>query len=559
MPDPSAPRSSNPTTPLQEVAWPQLGEDVIDRLRQAGTESDYAEGEVLFDIGEDACDFMFLTAGCVDIVDRLEERTVVTVEAGGFIGELGMLMGGKTFLAAVASTAGRAVHVPLAKLRELIANVPEVADPIVGAFAARRRMLIENGDGAITIVGRDDDRDALRIREFASRNGLPHTFVDRADQAAMADLRQSCEIPAEGAAVVVPSGEVMHRPDACEVARVIGLDLGLDAEEVFDLAIVGAGPGGLAAAVYGASEGLSTIIIEDTAIGGQAGTSSRIENYLGFPQGISGAELAYRAQVQAIKFGARLVAPRRATHLQRADDAWRLSLEQDESVRARAVVLANGVQYRRLKVPGLEEFEGAGVYYAATELEARFCRGTDAVIVGGGNSAGQAAMFLSRHARCTYVVVRSGGLADTMSAYLSDRIEADERIALVTHTELARLEGEGHLERVVVRDKSAGTERTLDCRALFIMIGAEPNTGWLADTLALDEGGFVLTGHEVGATGMATSAEGVFAVGDIRSGSVKRVASAVGEGSVVVSAVHEYLRRSADSEAVEPESVVDAA
>ena len=539
-----APRSSNPTTPLQEAAWPVLEDAVIDRLRSAGTESDFADGEVLFDIGEDACDFIFLTAGCVDIVDRLEERTVVTVEAGGFIGELGMLMGGKTFLAAVASEPGRAVHVPLGKLRELIASVPEVADPIVSAFAARRRMLIENGDGAITIVGRDDDREALRIREFASRNGLPYTFVDRADAGALAELRQSCDIPAEGAAVVVPSGEVMTDPDPCEVARVIGLDLGVDAEEVFDLAIVGAGPGGLAAAVYGASEGLSTVVIEDTAIGGQAGTSSRIENYLGFPQGISGGELAYRAQVQAIKFGARLVAPRRAERLTREGDVWRLGLERDEAVRARAVVLANGVQYRRLPVPGLEDYEGAGVYYAATELEARFCRGTDAVIIGGGNSAGQAAMFLSRYARCTYVVVRSGGLAETMSAYLADRIDSDERIALVTHSELARLDGDGHLERVVLRRTDhggGGDERALDSRALFVMIGAEPNTGWLADAVALDDAGFVLTGHDVDATGMATSAPGVFAVGDIRSGSVKRVASAVGEGSVVVSAVHDYL------------------
>ena len=536
------PRSSNPTNALQETAWPRLDDDVIARLREAGTESEFAVGDVLFDIGEEACDFIFLAEGCVDIVDRLGERTVVTVEAGGFIGELGMLMGGKTFLAAVASGAGSAIHVPLARLRELIANVPEVADPIVSAFAARRKMLIENGDGAITIVGDDDDADAMRIREFASRNGLPYSFIDRDDASALAELRQSCDIPAEGTAVVVPTGEVLVRPDACEVAGVIGLDLGLDAEEVFDLAIVGAGPGGLAAAVYGASEGLSTVIIEDTAIGGQAGTSSRIENYLGFPQGISGGELAYRAQVQAIKFGARIVAPRRAERLTREGDVWCLGLEQDESVRARAVVLANGVQYRRLPVPGLEAFEGAGVYYAATELEARFCRGTDAVIIGGGNSAGQAAMFLSRYARCTYVVVRSGGLAETMSAYLADRIHSDERIELVTHTELARLEGDDHLERVVLRPCDGdGDERALDSRALFVMIGAEPNTGWLADAVALDDRGFVLTGHEVDATGMATSAPGVFAVGDIRAGSVKRVASAVGEGSVVVSAVHDYL------------------
>ena len=538
------PKTSQPETPLERAAWPEVSDEIRARFRDSGTERVYADGELLFDVGEDEHEFIFVDAGEVAIRDRLGEHVVVHVTAGSFVGELGMLMGQRTFLAAEAVGEVRAYAIPVPRLRQLIATVPEIADCVVGAFAARRRMLIEQAEGALTIVGDEDDRDALRVVEFAKRNGVPFRWVDRAeDRDAVRELRDSCEVPAEGAAVITATGQTLVDPDPCQVAQAIGLDLGLDGDEVFDLAIVGAGPGGLAAAVYGASEGLCTIIIEDTAIGGQAGTSSRIENYLGFPSGISGGDLAYRAQVQAIKFGARIAAPRRAVGLARDEEygAWRIALEAEESVLARAVVLANGVQYRRLRVPGIADYEGQGIYYAATELEARFCRDTNAVIIGGGNSAGQAAMFLSRYASCTYVAVRGEGLADTMSAYLSERIEGDERIELLTHTELTGVHGDGHLERVTLTNRETGEAREVDCGALFIMIGAVPNTRWLEGAVELDEKGFVRTGYEVGAHGMETSAKGVFAVGDIRSGSVKRVASAVGEGSVVVSAVHQAL------------------
>ena len=540
---PVAPKTSNPTTPLERDAWPGVSDAIRERFVAEGECCTFSAGDSFFEVGEIDHPFIFVEEGEVNIVNRLDDHVVVCVNDGSFVGELGLLMGQKTFLAAVAAQDGVAYTIPVPKLRELIATVPEIADCVVGAFAARRRMLIEGGEGGLTIVSDDDDRVGLRLREFAKRNGIPFNYVCRDDAAALEDLRQNCALPDTGTAVVLASGRVLEAPDPCTLAQAIGLDLGVDAEDLFDVAIVGAGPGGLAAAVYAASEGLKTLIIEDTAIGGQAGTSSRIENYLGFPQGISGSDLAYRAQVQAIKFGARVAAPRRATQLERVDDNWRIHLEQDESVLAKAVILANGVQYRRLPIDELEKFEGQGIYYAATELEARFCRNTTAVIIGGGNSAGQAAMFLSRYAKCTYIVVRSGGLADTMSSYLSDRIHSDDRIELVTHTELDALHGDDHLERITWRNNETGEAKEIDCRALFIMIGARPNTGWLEGTISLDDNGFIETGYEVDATGMETSAAGVFAVGDIRAGSVKRVASAVGEGSVVVSAVHGYLAR----------------
>ena len=545
------PRTSSPTTALEQEAWPTVTEDIREQFRRAGTERTFATGDCIFDVGQDSHDFLYIEEGEVNIVNRLDDHVVVCVTAGSFVGELGLLMGQKTFLAAEAASPGSCYALTVAQLRTLIATVPEVADCVVGAFAARRKMLIAQGEGGLTIVGEPDDRSALRLREFAARNGIPANFVERADADSVADLRDACALPAEGTAVVLANGRTLSEPDPCQLAQAMGLDLGVAADETFDVAIVGAGPGGLAAAVYAASEGLRTVIVEDTAVGGQAGTSSRIENYLGFPQGISGGDLAYRAQVQAVKFGVHIAAPRRATALRRRDDrTWTLDLEADESVHARSVILANGVQYRRLPIDRLEEYEGQGIYYAATELEARFCRDTAAVIVGGGNSAGQAAMFLSRYASCTYIVVRSGGLAETMSSYLSDRIASDDRIELITHTELEALDGEQHLERVTLKNNRTGETSTHDCRALFVMIGAVPNTDWLEGTLDLDDKGFVQTGHEVGASGMETSAPGVFAVGDIRSGSVKRVASAVGEGSVVVSRVHRYLGALADERVV---------
>ena len=525
----------------RRAAWPETSEEIRETFLEAGTRARFPAGHTFFEVGDETYDFIYVLEGEVRIVDRLDDHVVGCIAAGHFAGELGLLTGQRTFLAGVAGTEVEAITIPRERLLTLVREVPEIGDLIIRAYAARRKLLIDEGEGGLTIIGDAGAAPTARLMSFADRNGIPYRFVDRADGPAVAEVAESCAIPDSGLAVVTARGQILTDPEPCDLAERLGLDLSLRAGDVIDVAIVGAGPAGLAAAVYAASEGLSTVIVEDTAIGGQAGTSSRIENYLGFPSGISGGDLAFRAQVQAIKFGAQLVAPRRAIALERDGDHWRLRLEKEESLTARAVVLACGVQWRRLRLPHLEEFEGQGVYYAATELEARHCRGTVAVIVGGGNSAGQAAMYMSRHADCTYVAVRGEGLAETMSSYLADRITSDERIELLTNTEVVALDGDGRLERVTLRDSTTGAERVLPCGALFSMIGAKPNTDWLKGTIELDRHGFVRTGYEVGAHGMATSASGVFAAGDIRAGSVKRVASAVGEGSIVVSALHRFF------------------
>ena len=542
-----SPRSSaTPRNELERAAWPTLPDAVVEVLRAAGEERRVETGEVLFEVGQPGYDLVYVEEGSVDIVERESGSVVTTITAPNFAGELGMLMGRGTFLACEAAEPSRVIVVPQAKVLDLVATVPEVADAIVTAFAARRRLLIEWQQGGLTIVGREGDARTVALLEFASRNRIPHRFVDRSDEAAVAEIAAACALPASGTAVITGRNEVLADPDKRALAEALGMRLAVDAAATYDLTVVGAGPGGLAAAVYGASEGLSTLVVEDTAIGGQAGTSSRIENYLGFSTGVSGAELAYQGEIQAVKFGARLAVPRRAVALSDGtcaeglgEPCLELELDGGVRVRTRTVVLANGVQYRKLPLERLEDFEGAGIYYAATELEARFCRGTDAVIVGGGNSAGQAAMFLSRHARRTHIVVRGEGLAETMSSYLTERIAADPRIELVTCCEVAALHGGERLDAVTLRNRENGTERRIETRALFIMIGAAPYTDWLQGVIELDAKGFVVTGH--GGDPFATSKPGVFAVGDIRSGSVKRVASAVGEGSVAVSSVHGFL------------------
>ena len=546
--------SDDPRTTLEREAWPDPTDAFAEIMRREGVTREVAEGEVLFDLGQEGYDFVWIEEGGVNIVDRGSNEIVARVTAPHFVGEMGMLIGQRTFLAGVASEPSRVTAVPQKRLQELVATVPEIGDPVLTAFAARRRLLVEWNQGGMAIVGREGDPKTTELREFVTRNSIPHEFIDRDDADAMSEMMEKCDVagerlPEEGVAVLTAAGRVLSRPSRAELSRALGFQLAVGDDETFDLAVIGAGPGGLAAAVYGASEGLSTIVVEDIAMGGQAGTSSRIENYLGFQTGISGADLAYRGANQAIKFGARFAMPRRAVALRDGvcasgsnEPCHEVDLDEGETLRARSVILANGVQYRKLPLERLDEFEGAGVYYAATELEARFCRGTNAVIVGGGNSAGQAAMFLSRHAACTHIVVRGEGLASTMSSYLTNRIEGDDRIELVTCCEIAKLHGDERLEAVTLRNNETGEERRIETRALFIMIGAVPYTDWLHGMVEMDEKCFVKTGADAGeANPFATSKPGIFAVGDIRSGSVKRVASAVGEGSVAVSGVHAFL------------------
>ncbi|MEM7615269.1 MAG: FAD-dependent oxidoreductase, partial [Pseudomonadota bacterium] len=396
-------------------------------------------------------------------------------------------------------------------------------------------------------LGPEANRDVTRAREFVSRNRIPHQFLDTETPEGAAFAERLSLDPGK-VNVVLRGTQVVNRPDNPGIAYALGMALDVSNGTEVDLTVIGAGPGGLAAAVYGASEGLNTVVVENTAIGGQAGTSSRIENYMGFPTGISGRDLAYRGQVQSIKFGARFASPRTARRLEITPTGYRIVLCNGNDICTKSIVIASGVQYRRLPLDRLDEFEGAGVYYAATELEARFCKNTEAVIIGGGNSAGQAAMYLSRHAKHVHVVIRGAGLKASMSNYLLQRLENDPRITLHNHSEVTELRGENALSAVTLTHRETGAETPIQTRALFIMIGAVPFTDWLGDRVKLDAQGFIETGESAGGrSAFETSCPGIYAIGDVRSGSVKRVASAVGEGSVVVSSVHQHIEEMAEA------------
>jgi thioredoxin reductase (NADPH) len=427
----------------------------------------------------------------------------------------------------------------------LISQIPDMSDIIITVYAARRRRQIEQRDSALVLIGEELDRDVRRIAEFASRNRIPYSSFELGSAEANA-VAATCSLAPGRPAVIFGRDEIVGDPTPDKVARLLGLHLDLVEDGDFDVLIVGGGPAGVAAGVYAGAEGLCALVTEDIAIGGQAGTSSRIENYMGFPTGISGADLVWRGQIQAMKFGTRFAMPRRVARLEALDDgSFCATFDTGARIRARTVVVATGVQYRRLPIKGLTAFEGSGVYYAATDIEARYSKGTEAIIIGGGNSAGQAAMFLSRTASRVRLLVRGQSLAASMSSYLSSRLEADPAITIQFGAEVSALHGIDHLEAVTIRDTASGSEEVVPSRALFIMVGAAPNTDWLMDLVELDEKGFVLTGAAVGASSsFAASRPGIFAVGDVRSGSVKRVASAVGEGSVVISKVWEFAEKS---------------
>jgi thioredoxin reductase (NADPH) len=456
--------------------------------------------------------------------------------------EIAFLNGGSNSMMMRTAADTRVVEVPRQAMLTLMSQTPEMSDIIITVLAARRRRQLEAGDSSLVIIGEEEDRNLRAVASFANRNRLPYVSLPLGSPEAAATA-SACRLAPGTPALIFGRDTVITDPSPDKVARLLGINRELVPDEAFDVLIVGGGPAGVAAGVYAGAEGLCALVIEDSAIGGQAGTSSRIENYMGFPTGISGADLVWRGEVQAMKFGTRFALPRRVERLDRLEDgAFCATFEGGERVRAPAVVVATGVQYRRLPIPRLAEFEGAGVYYAATEIEARYCRGTEAIIIGGGNSAGQAAMFLSRSAQRVRVLVRGASLAASMSSYLSSRLEADPAITIEYEAEVTALAGEGHLEAVTIRNAATGAERRVESRALFIMVGAAPNTDWLSGLVQLDEKGFVLTGDAAGAhSPYGTSQPGIFAVGDVRAGSVKRVASAVGEGSVVISKVWEFV------------------
>ncbi|MGB3407999.1 MAG: FAD-dependent oxidoreductase, partial [Jannaschia sp.] len=478
-----------------------LTEEHVARIRKISEEVEIPAGEMFIPLGAPADVFHYVLAGEAEAVDAVTGKRYggASIGPGQFAGEISFLTGGRSMLSMRTVQDTRFLVAPRQAMLDLMSQVPEMSDIIVTVLAGRRRRLLEGNQGSLTLIGMDRDRTIRAIGAFAARNRIPFRALDL-DDAEAGEIAETCSLIPREPAVVFGAREVIADPTPRKIAQLYGLDLDLDDGVVHDVLIVGGGPGGIAAAVYAGAEGLSALVVEDATIGGQAGTSSRIENYMGFPTGISGADLCWRGEVQAMKFGTRFAVPRRATALEkRADGTFCVTLDDTTQTCARALVIATGVQYRRLPLDGLEALEGAGIYYAATETEARFCRNTEVVIVGGGNSAGQAAMFLSRYAKCVHLLVRGDSLAASMSSYLSSRLEADPAIRIRYGSQVSALEGEGHLSGVRLSGEGvAPGDEHVDTRALFIMVGAAPNTGWLGGQVACDGKGFVLTGEPVG-------------------------------------------------------------
>jgi thioredoxin reductase (NADPH) len=546
------------TDEIRSTRAPTLREDQIEILGRYGQTRKTEVGEVLFRAGDTSNDFIVVLEGEVEVVDDFagEARTIGVFIAGRFLGELNMLTGQAMYLTAVVREGGEVLAIPRERLKEVVTEEPNLSDVILKAFLARRSYMMRTGLG-LRIIGSRRSVDAARLREFAARNRVPHVWIElEQDPTAEALLERFGAKPSEAPVTVWQGEDVLKKPTKSEFARATGLEVDAPLERTYDLVVVGAGPAGLGASVYGASEGLSTLALESIALGGQAGTSSRIENYPGFPAGLSGFELASRVLVQADKFGARTAVPREAVGLRREDGHFRIELSEGGEVAARSVIAASGARYRRLEVPSLGRFEGVSVHYAATEAEARLCEGEEVAVVGGGNSAGQAALFLAGRTRRVYLLIRGDDLSKSMSRYLVDRVAQAENVELLATTEVRELMGEDLLEGVVVQDNRSGARRTLGAQALFVFIGADANTGWLRGAVDLDERGFVLTGTELNGSALKedswrersrepflleTSLPGVFAAGDVRSGSIKRCASAVGEGSMAVKLIHQYL------------------
>jgi thioredoxin reductase (NADPH) len=539
-----------------ELLFPVFGPALLDELGEFGTRRALAAGEILYHAGQEVWDFFILLEGEIQVVrDDDSQELVVSYSPGQFIGELGLLTGQRTYLTARSTRPGEVLVIPHDAFRTLMATRPAVSDVIFSALIGRREALrSSSAASAVRIVGSRYSPEALALRTFASRNRLAHSWIDLEDADDVGILLASMGLRAGDTPVVVTPSAVLRHPTPGEFATLLGLTYRPMPGRIFDLVVVGVGPAGLAASVYGASEGLDTVSLDAIGPGGQAGSSSRIENYAGFPNGVSGGDLVAKTAVQAQRLGAWLVSPCEVAGLRVEDGFHVVSLTDQSEIPCRSVVIATGARYRRLAIPNLEAFEGNGVYYAATDLETRSCGDSDVVVVGGGNSAGQAAIYLSQVGGRVSIVIRGPDLTSSMSRYLIDRIAADPHIELITETEVRALGGADHLEEVVLEHTPTGARRSMDCVALFCFIGAVPATSWLASTISLDPKGFVLTDRSLPRVALTdplfagreplpfeTSAAGVFAVGDVRLGSMKRVASAVGEGSSAVRAIHEYL------------------
>jgi thioredoxin reductase (NADPH) len=536
--------------------FPTLDAAQLERLREVGHERAVHAGEILFEQGDAATRFFVVIEGSIEVVhpDAAGEQLITVHEPGGFTGEINILAGTHSLVRGRARTAGRVLEMDRAALRTLVASDADLSEVVMRAFILRRAGLISSGQGDVVLLGSRHSAGTLRVQEFLTRNGHPYQMIDvERDPAAQRLLDQFAiaDVP-----VVICRGQrVLKNPSNEALAGCLGYTAALDATRVRDVVVIGAGPAGLAAAVYGASEGLEVLVLESTAPGGQAGSSSKIENYLGFPTGISGQALAARAYTQAEKFGSDIAIARTATRLVCDRRPYRIELGAGDSVLARVVVIATGARYHKPALAALERFEGVGIYYCATAVEARMCGSDEVVIVGGGNSAGQAAVFLAHTARKVYILVRGKGLSETMSRYLIRRIEDTPAIQLLAETELVALDGGDALERVTWLDKRTGARVTRPLGHVFMMTGASPNTAWLGGCVMMDDKGFVKTGPDLTRQELGdarwplgrppylfeTSLPGVFAVGDARSTSVKRVASAVGEGSICIQLVHKVL------------------
>lgn len=557
--------------PLATVAsrtdriFPTLTTEQIARISVHGSFRPIRRGEILVEAGDQAVPFFVVTAGRIEIVRPSGnagnagdiETLVVLHEPGQFTGEVNMLSGRRSLVRARVTESGEVIELDHDHLMALVQTDPELSEILMRAFILRRVELIAAGVGDVVLVGSVHCAGTLRVKEFLTRNGHPYAYIDLDREPDVQGLLDRFQVGEGDIPFLICRGDrVLRNPTNEQIADCLGFNEAIDPAQLRDVVIIGAGPSGLAAAVYGASEGLDVLVLESSAPGGQAGASSKIENYLGFPTGISGQELTARAYTQAQKFGAQLMVAKGARRLACVHKPYAVEIGDGPRIPARTVIIATGAEYRRLSLPNLAQFEGAGIYYGATFIESQLCGGEEVIVVGGGNSAGQAAIFLAQTARRVHMLVRSTGLAESMSRYLIRRIEQSPAIVLRTRTEVVGLEGGSHLERVRWQDRQTGEAETHGIRHVFVMTGAAPSTKWLDGCIVLDEKGFIKTGPDLTQEELAsaewplsrppylleTSLPGVFAVGDVRGGNVKRVASAVGEGSIAVAFVHRVLQ-----------------
>jgi thioredoxin reductase (NADPH) len=544
----------------QEHLFPTLTDEQVARIAAHGRRRTVALGDVLVDVGDKIVPFFVVIEGELQVLRpaRGTEMLIVTHRSGQFSGEGTMITGRRSLARIRVSEPGEVIELDREQLLALVQTDEELSEILMRAFILRRVELIARGLGDVVLIGSAHCAGTLRVKEFLTRNGHPYAYVDLDRDAEAQELLDRFRVSSGDVPVLICRGDaVLRNPSNQRIAECLGFNPAIDPAQLRDLVIIGAGPAGLSAAVYGASEGLDVLVFESNAPGGQAGSSSRIENYLGFPTGISGLELTGRAYAQAQKFGAQIMIAKGAAKLTCARKPYAIQIDDGQRVLTRTLVIATGVQYRRPPFANATQFEGAGLYYGATPMEAQLCMDEEVIVVGGGNSAGQAAVFLAQSVKHVHMMVRAEGLADTMSRYLIRRIEDNPAISLHTNTEIVAVEGERHLEHVRWRDNASGAVGTHDIRHVFMMTGATPNTQWLEGCVALDEKGFIKTGPDLSPEDLVTaqwpltrppylletSLPGVFAVGDVRGGNIKRVASAVGEGSIAVAFVHQVLHQ----------------